>query len=569
MHIIPASDLVDVYEAITGSREDAINRARQLQASTQGFACLALDSLVGSTVKEVFTIKSDDPCLPVLLAITELAEQQDLQILQPAHEMRLRLRKLAELQERMRSLLDNNFEHWNQAVAPEDAPDLKGSIMISRTNYRELRSVAKHIPEALRQLLVKSETRRVHVPVTGSRCDDVSAWMRRHETRIQRLRVFYLGLGYTNIEFLVRLGEEHFIQLVDRCVLPEGGYILSVDYGATFEVLAHSTAVSGVDVVVPPAPSSPLPGVDCFNVWTRCAGLVDWTTFVDFTNMAKFGEELGWGVHYYGPQSFLEQVQDWRPNGTASSEVPGYFLNDHAVVIGRHVRHWYGREPEGSYTWTSFKVLIQEKRKPERSRKEIGAKVVSAQPWHLDTAEMDSCWAWDMTGLPMATYMVGAANGGGPGFETYVGPDLSKAAYDSIEAAEQLGSQGLMARGRAALEVLTAEFDTHIGARQREAYEDTQLGLRLVDWLLAYLGCPDPEQDFAPWPMKIEPGWGRFAETWSDDRVNRVYTRIRETFEEPLPLKHQDPFICGARRLIGERCAPVNRRQFVTHQATV
>mmetsp|Transcript_76420 Transcript_76420/g.175080 ORF Transcript_76420/g.175080 Transcript_76420/m.175080 type:complete len:341 (+) Transcript_76420:1709-2731(+) len=270
-----------------------------------------------------------------------------------------------------------------------------------------------------------------------------------------------------------------------------------------------------------------------------------------------------------GRRVFLEQVQDWRPNGTASSEVPGYFLNDHAVVIGRHVRHWYGREPEGSYTWTSFKVLIQEKRKPERSRKEIGAKVVSAQPWHLDTAEMDSCWAWDMTGLPMATYMVGAANGGGPGFETYVGPDLSKAAYDSIEAAEQLGSQGLMARGRAALEVLTAEFDTHIGARQREAYEDTQLGLRLVDWLLAYLGCPDPEQDFAPWPMKIEPGWGRFAETWSDDRVNRVYTRIRETFEEPLPLKHQDPFICGARRLIGERCAPVNRRQFVTHQATV
>ena len=32
----------------------------------------------------------------------------------------------------------------------------------------------------------------------------------------------------------------------------------------------------------------------CAADWVRCPGLVDWTTFADFTNLRAAGEERGW-----------------------------------------------------------------------------------------------------------------------------------------------------------------------------------------------------------------------------------------------------------------------------------
>lgn len=40
--------------------------------------------------------------------------------------------------------------------------------------------------------------------------------------------------------------------------------------------------------------------LDCAADWARCAGLVDWTTFVDFSNLALAGAELGWRTRVWG-----------------------------------------------------------------------------------------------------------------------------------------------------------------------------------------------------------------------------------------------------------------------------
>merc|ERR1719409_691115 len=90
-----------------------------------------------------------------------------------------------------------------------------------------------------------------------------------------------------------------------------GGFKLSLDYGANFEALAHSLSIDPTNdgVFVPPIPQELLVDLpECHNFWPKCAGRIDWTTFVDFTNLAAAGELHGCRKTFYGPQSLLEQI---------------------------------------------------------------------------------------------------------------------------------------------------------------------------------------------------------------------------------------------------------------------
>ena len=54
---------------------------------------------------------------------------------------------------------------------------------------------------------------------------------------------------------------------------------------------------------------------ECHNNWPVCAGRIDWTTFVDFTNIAAVGIEQGYETVFYGPQNMLEQMSDFVHDG--------------------------------------------------------------------------------------------------------------------------------------------------------------------------------------------------------------------------------------------------------------
>ena len=46
---------------------------------------------------------------------------------------------------------------------------------------------------------------------------------------------------------------------------------------------------------MPPIPNELMMELpNCHNNWPVCAGRIDWTTFVDFTNMAAAGLEIGY-----------------------------------------------------------------------------------------------------------------------------------------------------------------------------------------------------------------------------------------------------------------------------------
>ena len=62
-------------------------------------------------------------------------------------------------------------------------------------------------------------------------------------------------------------------------------------------------------IFVPPIPNELMMELpNCHNNWPVCAGRIDWTTFVDFTNIAAAGIEIGFETVFYGPQNMLEQL---------------------------------------------------------------------------------------------------------------------------------------------------------------------------------------------------------------------------------------------------------------------
>ena len=162
--------------------------------------------------------------------------------------------------------------------------------------------------------MLATKTKRISVPITPHRCQSqhIGSFLRRHAGRNTRLAKFYHDLGYPSLYSLLRPGEEEFIRLTDCLIAGDrGGHVLTIDYGASYEPLTNSLSVdpSYDGIFVPPIPHHLMEELPhCHGDWTVCAGRIDWTSFVDFTNMAAAGNELGYETVWYGPQTFLEQM---------------------------------------------------------------------------------------------------------------------------------------------------------------------------------------------------------------------------------------------------------------------
>lgn len=342
--------------------------------------------------------------------------------------------------------------------------------MIPRDTYRQLRHQLRDSKELEAQFITVMLTYQVPVTVTESRCKDLTWWFVAHQERVERLAHFYSGLGYPAVHLVVRPGERNFIDLIDCLLGPSGGFKISIDYGASFEGLGHSLSIDPKNdgIFVPPIPHELMQGLpECHNFWPKCAGRIDWTTFVDFTNLAAAGKLLGWRTLYYGPQSGLEQVSGYNFTGVGgqSYSVPGYSVLARSWA-SRHVRSWYGRETLASeketggwvQRWTSFKVLLLEKPSllPEHAEQQKkGFNPIVFPTWHLDSTEIDKCWRYDPLTVPLSDW-IPRQN------ETDV---------------------------RKALGKLTDEINNNLGRTYAEAYEEAQLAVRLVDWLVATSGC--------------------------------------------------------------------------------
>eukprot|EP00435_Cladocopium_sp_Y103_P021950 s1929_g5.t1 len=94
----------------------------------------------------------------------------------------------------------------------------------------------------------------------------------------------------------------------------------------TEKALGHSLSgdVGSDGIFIPPVPGELMQGLpNCYSYWPLCAGHVDWTTFVDFTNVAAAGEQLGWRKLFYGPQSLLEEFGDTKCSDQAVESCHG------------------------------------------------------------------------------------------------------------------------------------------------------------------------------------------------------------------------------------------------------
>jgi len=481
-----------------------------------------------------------------------LPMQLDLRLPMSAHELRRRLRRDSRVGDRLRRIIQ---EQTGPAVP-------SGTLLITRDAYRELRHLVKHAADAELELVRQMQTWKITSPLTTERCTQVRAWAHRHESKLLQQANLFHQLGYSSVDILVRFGEEGFLQLAD-CLLPSGGFVITIDYGASFEALVHSSAVSGEDNVVPPMYEIPEGSTmpDCHSEWTRCAGLIDWTTFVDFSNLAAVGHELGWQPVFYGPQSALEQISDLElinPHGGERLMVPGYFTLHQAAYpksesfLGRAVASWYGRTVDGGQRWASFKVLVQFKApRPKQGsihcQQEGGATdscqsplqslinkghVVLSPSYPMTNDDRDPCWSVDATQIPLADQMRLEQERGGQAWEA-----LARVQYDD-QVLQQLDKD------------------------YADAYEDLQLAVRLVDWLVATRGCHAIRSGNRSM-LVTETRWPQWVRMWGRQRLHRVgmvvLRELRGLSTEP-PTKHmlttRRPFECAAHHSVRLLCQP-------------
>jgi SAM-dependent MidA family methyltransferase len=394
LHIARKRELLELL-ATAIDAEPAAQFVQALVESTYQFACEVVDSSIGKVAMDLvhdMGLGEGADCVMVLLALARLSDHTDLQLPLAAHNMRWRLKNDEEVKGRFQDIVRAEI-HW--------LGEPSNLLIVQREQYKSLRrglygvgssSIMNEVP-----FINVFESRKIGTSLSQERCQAFMPWIKRNRARIDRTVDLYGHIGYASVEFVLRPGEEKFVELAN-CILPQG-YILSVDYGASFDALSHSTAGGGTDGVVTSLMPVPDGFPDCHTEWMKCPGLVDWTSFVDFTNMADAGEELGWSRDFYGPQNALEQIA----NTTVISRgtrvlVPGYFVLGHASARERHVVGWYGKELPEHQRWTGFKVLIQQKGAPAQ-------KLIAQPSWHLDVTELDECVSMDFTDLPVADTM--------------------------------------------------------------------------------------------------------------------------------------------------------------------
>jgi len=239
---------------------------------------------------------------------------------------------------------------------------------------------------------------------------------------------------------------------------------------------------------------------NCHGFWAKCAGRIDWTTYVDFTNLAAAGEDLGWRTLFYGPQSLLEQGS--RLNMTVDGKlysVPGYSVHT-GGWFSRHVPGWYGREippsemeAEGGgwpQRWTSFKALLLEK-----PTAKLPPKPIIFPSWHLDWETIDRCWLFDPSTVPLTDW-------------------VRRQSTSNV---------------RDAFQFLTQELNEKLGRDYALAYEEAQLAVRIVDWLVANAGCEylrlhshhlvSRHSPWKHWLKRLQHMWG---DMWGGETVTRV-----------------------------------------------
>jgi SAM-dependent MidA family methyltransferase len=458
----------------------AVNAVEEVLARmaehTRSFACEATDSTVGKLAKKLVPNPSDDDrdvCAIALIALNQLVSHSDLQLPLAAHNFRWRLRHDEDLKARFRDVVAYELEVLGPAadlllVPKEQYKMLRRSLHATTGEGEVLEAIRTELP-----FIQLFEARKIGTPLTFDRCAEVKPWIDRHQLRIERAVEMYGALGYTSVEFVLRPGEESFVHLAN-CIMPRG-YIMSIDYGATFDALAHSTAgASGGDGVVTSLMPIPPGFPDCHTDWMKCPGLVDWTSFVDFTNIRDAGEPLDWVEDFYGPQSALEQIQ----NATHISRgekvvVPGYFVAQRAGLRGQQVPGWYGKEFDEHQRWQGFKLLIQRKNAP-------AGQAVADPSWHLDITEMPECFPLDFSDMPYAGWLWRMVNSG----------------KDARAELHALGDTGL----------------EEVDRRAKSSYDEAQIGVRVLDWLVASRGCSLADVE----------SWGVWADLWGADYIRAV-----------------------------------------------
>lgn len=527
VHAITKTDLYRFGAALQLTDEVIFNIEEQLEKYTNDVFCAIANTTIGQAARAV--VPAGTSCLVVVIGLGELLDHTDLQLPAASHNMRLRLRKDRELWKRLKEI-----------VASLDT-QLRDVVVLPRYVYQQWRHQLRVMPEVEVEFLVAIKTRKVPVPMSAERCADTNWWMAAHEDRLMRLADMYGALGYPAIQLLVRPGEYNFVRLADCILSPRGGFVLSVDYGAAFETLGQSLSVDLNEdgIFIPPVPHELMQELpDCYSNWLMCAGRVDWTTFVDFTNIAAVGQRLGWRTLYYGPQSLLEHIG--RLNVTVDGtdySVPGYSVLGNSWA-SRHVQNWYGRETLASKNqtegwqqrWTSFKMLLLEKPAAPDSPQ---SQIIVAPTWHLDSLQMDSCWEIDPTALPLG---------------------------DWIRRHRGEGDEG---GHRAALEKLDEDTYRNLGVQYAVAYEEAQLAVRMVDWLVSILGCDHLRKPRIEAYAAGEGLWlslqRRIMRTWEEVWGTEALERVPWDIVQNLAGEHDpntilDPAVCLGRRTFEILC---------------
>eukprot|EP00929_Paragymnodinium_shiwhaense_P010091 TRINITY_DN11457_c0_g2_i1.p1 TRINITY_DN11457_c0_g2~~TRINITY_DN11457_c0_g2_i1.p1 ORF type:complete len:833 (+),score=194.28 TRINITY_DN11457_c0_g2_i1:226-2724(+) len=508
VHTIPVGQLRSVLQLMGHTEASIETMIEGLQGYTDTVFCSVANTTIGREARE--RVPAETSCMALTFGLSDLVNHVDLGVPAASHNMRLRIRKDPKLWGRLR-----------QIVIALNA-ELQDSVAVPRDVYRQLRFQMRDLPEIEAQFLHLSHTYLVPVSINEKRCEELSWWFVAHKDRVARLAQFYRPLGYPALHLVVRPGEKDFIELVDCLVGPSGGFKLSLDYGANFEALSHSFSIDPKNdgIFVPPIPHELMQDLpECHNFWPKCAGRIDWTTFVDFTNLAAAGELLGWETRFYGPQSLLEQISRFNltsPGGREYS-VPGYSTID-LTWASRHVQGWYGHEVDGAHVqrWTSFKALLMHKKSTLVAASSPAAadlKPLLFPSWHLDTLEMDTCWQFDPGTVPLSDWI----------------PRTSPE------------------DPRKALALLTEEMNDKIGRDYGSGYEEAQLAVRLVDWLVSTGGCeslrPEKAQTllnsgglFQAFRTRLVKKWGEMWE--SHEALERVGREIIQRIADDEEADH-------------------------------
>eukprot|EP00927_Polykrikos_kofoidii_P010896 TRINITY_DN1459_c0_g2_i2.p1 TRINITY_DN1459_c0_g2~~TRINITY_DN1459_c0_g2_i2.p1 ORF type:complete len:939 (-),score=143.41 TRINITY_DN1459_c0_g2_i2:146-2962(-) len=505
VHTISEKDLLSHLEVLGHSEQSRLAMLQSLSEYTESIFCAMANTTIG--MEAMKRVPSNTSCLVLVFALGELINHVDLGVPAASHNMRLRIRKDAML--------------WSRVVevVARLTGELFDSVAIPKDVYRQLRHQLKNAPDVEVSFLWATRTYHMPVALRQSRCDELQWWFVAHESRIKRLANFYASLGYPALHLVVRPGERNFIDLVDCLLGPTGGFKLSIDYGATFEGLAHSLSIDPKNdgIFVPPIPHELMGNLpNCHEFWPRCAGRIDWTTFVDFTNLAAAAENLGWRTIFYGAQSQLEHTSrlNLSANGVKYS-VPGYSVLERTWA-SRHVASWYGRENLGVdveagtwlQRWTSFKALLMEKPPvPSVVRSQTLRRPVLFPSWHLDTQLIDSCWRFDPTIVPLADWIPRVGQGD----------------------------------ARGALKGLTEEINDGLGRDYAMGYEEAQLSVRMVDWLVATGGCDDLRPASAAQTLASRGLWQllrsrllrKWGEIWGAEAVTRIALSLFERLADP------------------------------------